>query len=85
MGFLGPFEFKNSKGHTFYLHVKERGKTRVFYFSKDNIDSLAFLPAGFHVVENKTTGMPFLKKGTGGLMDMLISQPKTGKGSQKTT
>lgn len=82
MGFMGPFEYKNSKGQVFYLHVKERGKTRVFYFSKDNLDSLSFLPAGFHVVENKKTGMPFLKKGSGGIMDLLMPAATGGKPNQ---
>jgi len=82
MGLFGPLEYKNKKGQKFYLHVKERGKTKVFYFSKESVDSMSFLPSGFEIKENKLTGMPYLKKGAGGLMDMLVSSPKGGKASQ---
>jgi hypothetical protein len=79
MGFFGPYEYKNSKGQKFYLHVKERGRIRVFYFSKESFEAISFMPSGFSVVENKKTGMPYLKKGGSGLMDMLLSSPPSGK------
>jgi hypothetical protein len=61
------YEFKNSKGTTYYLHAKKtasaNGKERIlFYFSKEiKADAIDALPAGRTVVEMKT-GMPVLKK-----------------------
>jgi hypothetical protein len=61
------YEFKNSKGTTYYLHAKKtasaNGKERIlFYFSKEiKADAIDALPADRTVVEMKT-GMPVLKK-----------------------
>ncbi len=63
-----PYEFKNKKGITYYLHSREvqlRGgkKQTIYYFARDirpgAVDSL---PAGYKVVETAKTGMPILKK-----------------------
>ena len=51
------FEYKNSRGKTYYLH--SRGK--LFYFSKDKADGID-LPSGYKVVESEKTGLPMLKK-----------------------
>lgn len=63
------FEFKNSKGVTYYLHTREvslKGgrKQQIFYFARDiRPGALNEVPAGFKVVETPKTGMPILKKG----------------------
>ena len=46
--------------------MKERGKSRLYYFSKQPVGALNSIPKGFEVSENKKTGMPFLKKKEGG-------------------
>jgi len=62
------YEFKNSKGITYYLHsrvvnLKGGRKQTIYYFAREvrpgAVDSL---PAGFKVVETPKTGMPILKK-----------------------
>ncbi len=61
------FQFKNSKGVTYYLHATTRtlksGKQqRLFFFAKSmKSGSLNEVPAGYVVVESKT-GLPVLKK-----------------------
>ncbi len=53
--------YTNKKGEKWYLHVKVgRGGNLIFYFSKDEVDSVD-LPFGYIVVEGKN-GVPFLKK-----------------------
>ncbi|MCL5411879.1 MAG: hypothetical protein M1150_04080 [Patescibacteria group bacterium] len=57
-------------GKTYYLHsrtvtLKSTGKGQtIFYFAQDIRPGSALdqLPAGFEVVENERTGLPFLKK-----------------------
>jgi hypothetical protein len=61
------YGFTNSKGTTYYLHIKKtmsaNGKERsLFYFSKEiKADAADAVPAGYSVVEMKT-GLPVLKK-----------------------
>jgi len=61
------YEHKNKKGQKYYLHtktvkLKSTGKMQtIYYFSKDPKGSID-LPAGYKVVENPKTGLPFLKK-----------------------
>ncbi len=61
------YGFTNSKGVTFYLHVKvvvsKNGKERkLFFFSREIKDGAQdAVPAGYSVVEMKT-GLPVLKK-----------------------
>jgi hypothetical protein len=54
MGMFGPFVFrsKSGKGEKFFLHVKEHGKTRLYYFSKDPVGALPGIPRGYEIVEN---------------------------------
>lgn len=62
MGLFGPFVYKNKKGEKFWLHVKEgRGRTKLFFFSKDPRNSIN-LPKGYVIVENQKTGLPVLRK-----------------------
>jgi hypothetical protein len=63
------FEFKNSKGTTYYLHQKDvvlRGskkKQRIYYFAREERkEAIDALPEGFKVLEVKKTGLPVLKK-----------------------
>ncbi|MCI4445875.1 MAG: hypothetical protein JHC32_07600 [Candidatus Aminicenantes bacterium] len=64
-----PYEFKNKKGITYYLHSREvqlRGgkKQTIYYFARDvRPGALDAVPAGYKVVETAKTGMPILKKG----------------------
>jgi|YelNatPaOPRAMG01_1025707.scaffolds.fasta_scaffold577826_2 hypothetical protein len=73
MGLFSPYVYKNKKGEKFWLHVKDTGKARLFYFSKNPEGALFSLPPGYEVVENKTTGLPFLRRKTGGF---LFFKPK---------
>jgi hypothetical protein len=63
-----PYEFKNKKGITYYLHSREvqlRGgkKQTIYYFARDiRPGAVDALPAGYKVVETAKTGMPILKK-----------------------
>jgi hypothetical protein len=65
---FGPYKYKTKKDkQEFYLHVKEKGKMRLYFFSKDSVDAISSMPGGYEIVENPTTGMPFLRKKLGGL------------------
>jgi len=61
------FKHTNSKGQSYYLHVKVRklasGKEqRLYFFSKTVKEGvLDALPAGFEVTES-TSGLPLLKR-----------------------
>lgn len=63
-----PYEFKNKKGITYYLHSREvqlRGgkKQTIYYFARDiRPGALDAVPEGYKVVETAKTGMPILKK-----------------------
>ncbi|MDO8624691.1 MAG: hypothetical protein Q7R47_01305 [Candidatus Diapherotrites archaeon] len=52
------FEYKNSKGKTYYLN--QNGK--LYYFSGGTRPTGIDLPAGYNIVENSQTGLPMLKK-----------------------
>jgi hypothetical protein len=83
MGLFAPFIYETKNKQKFWLHLKERGKTKLYYFSKDPIGALNDLPKDFEVVENPTTGMPYLKKkkSSGFLSELL--KPKA-KAEEKT-
>ena len=61
------YGFTNSKGQTYYLHVKtvvsKAGKERkLFFFSREVKEGAQdAVPAGYTVIEMKT-GLPVLKK-----------------------
>ncbi len=64
------FEFKNSKGVTYYLNFKDvnlKGgrEQRIYFFSRDirADSSLDAVPDGYIAIETERTGMPILKKG----------------------
>ena len=59
----------NSKGQTYYLHSKSvtlRGgrQQTIYFFAKEEKPEggLEAVPEGMHVVENKKTGLPMLKR-----------------------
>jgi len=74
MGLFSPYVYKNKHGQKFWLHMKERGKVKLYYFSKDPVGALNDLPRGYEVVENPVTGMPFLKKKEGGSLFGLFGK-----------
>jgi hypothetical protein len=62
------YEFKNSKGTTYYLHFKDvnlKGgrQQRIYYFARDiRQGALDAVPDAYKVMETERTGMPILKK-----------------------
>ena len=63
------FSHTNSKGQTYYLHyskvtLKGGYQRDIYYFSKAVTEEKALekLPEGYEVSENKTTGLPLLRK-----------------------
>ncbi|MGD1009283.1 MAG: hypothetical protein ABR951_03930 [Candidatus Aminicenantales bacterium] len=62
------FQFKNSRGVSYYLHSKDvnlKGgrKQTIYYFARDvRPGALDAVPAGYMVMETTKTGMPILKK-----------------------
>jgi hypothetical protein len=62
------FEFKNSKGVSYFLHSREvelkGGRKQVIYFFARDVrpGALNAVPAGYIVQETTKTGMPILKK-----------------------
>jgi hypothetical protein len=71
MGLFGPFVYKSKNGQKFWLHSREKGKQKLFYFSREREGALNYLPKGFKVIENTETGMPMLKKRKGGFFDII--------------
>ena len=52
----------NSRGVRYHLHTREgKGGARLFFFSKDEKDSIDS-PSNMQVVENPKTGLPLVKK-----------------------
>jgi len=62
------FEFKNSKGVSYYLHTREvtlkGGRLqRIYFFARDvRPGALDAVPEAYKVMETTKTGMPILKK-----------------------
>jgi hypothetical protein len=68
---MAAYQYKNSKGVTYYLHTKTvtlRGGRQqpIYYFAKDErpADAVSELPAGYKVQENLRNGFLTLKKVT---------------------
>lgn len=61
-------EYKNSKGKTYYLHTQDvilkssNKKQTIYFFAKDKRSNACDIPSDKTVVENKRTGLPFLRK-----------------------
>jgi hypothetical protein len=81
MGLFGPFVYKSKKtGQKYWLHVKVKGNSKIFYFSKDPANAIFDLPWGYEVVENPKTGLPFLRKKTSfGFLPILKPKQESEK------
>jgi len=66
VGLFGPYEYKTKSKQKYFLHVKEKGKVKLYYFSKDSVGALSGIPSGFEVIEDSKSGLPFMKKKAGG-------------------
>lgn len=77
MGWFSPFIYKNKKGKKFWLHMKQRGKGVLYFFSKKPEGAINDLPKGFTVIENEKTGLPLLKRKEPGMLENILSG--TGK------
>jgi hypothetical protein len=85
MGLFGPYVYKTKSGQKFFLHMKEKGKTRLYYFSKESVGALNSLPRGYEVMENTASGLPFMKKKTiGGLFSVSPTKPTAEKTEEKS-
>jgi hypothetical protein len=77
MGLFGPFIYKSKKKNkNFWLHMRIKGKTKLYYFSKDPKDAIGSLPKGFEVFEDPNSGLPFLRKKKSSLLGGLKSKVK---------
>lgn len=63
------FSYTNSKGQTYYLHMKDvtlkNGRQQtIYFFARDVRDegALDAVPDAYQVVETQRTGLPLLKK-----------------------
>jgi len=62
MGLFGQYTYKTKKGERYWLHSKDKGKVRLYFFSKNPLDALQGIPKGYEVSANERTGLPILKK-----------------------
>ncbi len=66
-GDVMTYSYKNKRGQMYYLHTQEvklkstGRKQRIFFFSKKPSGAIE-MPKGYGIVENKRTGLPFLKR-----------------------
>jgi hypothetical protein len=63
--------------------MTKRGKVTLYFFSKDPRGAINSLPRGFTVIENPKTGMPLVKKKTGGILGGLFKKIPEKKISDK--
>jgi hypothetical protein len=83
MGFFGPYIYENKSKKKYWLHATKRGKSTLYYFSKDPRGAINDVPRGFKVVENPMTGFPFVKKkAAGGLFKKSADKSVSGETSQ---
>ena len=63
-----PFSYVSQKSNkTYYLHskvvtLKNTGKQQTIYFFSTKSEGGIEMPAGYQVVENMRSGLPFLKR-----------------------
>lgn len=56
------YSHKNSRGVTYWLHVREgKGGAKLYFFSKLESES-SDLPDGLEVFENPRTGLPMVRR-----------------------
>ena len=85
MGFFGPYIYENKAKKKYFLHATKRGKSTLYYFSKDQRGAINSLPGGHKVVENPMTGFPFVKKGGGGLFKKTADKGVSGESTTETS
>jgi hypothetical protein len=84
MGLFGPYIYENKSKKKYWLHSTKRGKSTLYFFSKDPRGAINSLPGGHKVVENPMTGFPFVKKKAGGgLFKKTGDKNISGEESQK--
>lgn len=64
---MGFSVVSEKSGATYYLHskdvpLKNTGRVQTIYFFSKNPEGSIDLPAGREVIQNKRSGLPFLKK-----------------------
>jgi len=84
MGLLSPYNYKTKDGKRFWLHVKRRGKTLLYYFSKDPAGAVFNIPRGYKVVRAVNKDLPMLKKGGGGLFGGAFKKSKPNENKEST-
>jgi hypothetical protein len=62
MGLLSKFVYKDKDKQKWWLHSKQKGKTTIYYFTKEEEDAIEDLPDNYQVFVNPRSGMPMLKK-----------------------
>jgi hypothetical protein len=62
MGLFSPYQYKAKDGQKWYLHSRDRGKVRFYFFSKDQLYALPGIPRGYELFLNERTGLPMLRK-----------------------
>ena len=62
MPLFGPYIYKNKKGEKYYIHFKDVGKVKLYFFSKEPVDAISSVPKGYEAFENENTGLPLLRK-----------------------
>ena len=62
MGLFGSYTYKAKNKEKWWLHVKERGKVKLYYFSKNPDAALPGIPRGYELSTNLMTGLPLLRK-----------------------
>jgi hypothetical protein len=77
MGLLSPYVYKTRDGKKFWLHAKKRGKTILYYFSKEPVGAIFNIPRGYKVVKTPSHDLPMLKRGSGGLFGGILKKAKT--------
>jgi hypothetical protein len=80
MSLFGPYIYENKNKKKYWLHAVKRGKTTLYYFSKDPRGAINAIPGGYAVTENPMTGFPFLKKkASGGLFKKTTDKGIVGE------
>jgi hypothetical protein len=86
MGLFGPYIYKNKNNKKYWLHMSKKGKSTLYYFSKDPRGAVNDLPRAYTVTENPMTGFPFIKKKAGGgLFKKTTDKNVLGENSTETS
>lgn len=62
MGLFGTYNYSNKRKEKFWLHSKERGKRKLYFFTKDPADAIPDIPKGFEVFESAKSGLPMIRR-----------------------